>query len=171
MLPTVHRTWAPKGRTPAYRHRMDSYRKVSGIGSISLSPRRRKPGLYLGLHAGKNITQKETLRFLSHLSRHIRRWIVLLWDRSPVHRGKEVQRFIKSHRRFILEWLPAYAPDLNPVDYLWGYIKYHRMPNHGIADANKLRDRIRRETNQINDTQKLLVSFIHATKLSIRLGH
>lgn len=171
MLPTVRRTWAPQGHTPVYRHRMDSYQKVSGIGAISVSPQRRKLGLYLGLHSGKNITQKETIRSLRHLVRHIRRWIVLLWDRSPVHRGKQVQKFIASHRRFILEWLPAYAPDLNPVDYLWGYLKYHRMPNNGIAQINKLRDRVRRETNRLINAQNLLRAFIHATKLPLQLRH
>jgi len=101
MLPTVRRTWAPRGQTPVYRHRTQSYQKVSGIGGISVSPRRQRLGLYLGLHSAKNIRQPETIRFLGQVGRHIKGWIIFLWDRSRVHRGRQVEKFIQSKVKLV----------------------------------------------------------------------
>ena len=41
-----------------------------------------------------------------------------------------VSEFVMGTRgRLALEFLPAYAPELNPVEYLWGYWKHHELPN------------------------------------------
>lgn len=50
-----------------------------------------------------------------------------------------VADFLRSRRgRVLLEYLPAYAPDLNPVEYLWGYWKHHELPNFCPKDYAQL---------------------------------
>jgi len=38
-----------------------------------------------------------------------------------------------------MEYLPAYAPELNPVEYIWSYLKHHAMPNFCARDLSDLR--------------------------------
>ena len=56
--------------------------------------------------------------------------MLVIWDGLPAHRSRLVQHWVASQRaRLELERLPAYAPELNPVEYLWGYWKQHALPN------------------------------------------
>jgi transposase len=51
-------------------------------------------------------------------------------DRSRTHRSHLVAEFVADQRgRLALDYLPAYAPELNPVEYIWGYWKHHELPN------------------------------------------
>lgn len=160
MLPTVKRTWAPKGQTPIFHHRTRSYKKVSGIGGLSVSPQRRRLGLYLHWYPDANITQQEVLRFLRDILVHFRGNVIVLWDRIATHRAKMVQRFIKRHRRLTVDSFPPYAPELNPQEGVWGYLKWHQMPNHGICELDSLHDRVHAEGNSLRSRQPLLRSFV-----------
>jgi transposase len=56
--------------------------------------------------------------------------ILLVWDRLPSHRSRMVGDYIASlEGRIHQEFLPPYAPELNPVEYIWGYWKQHELPN------------------------------------------
>jgi len=68
--------------------------------------------------------------FLSHLRRHIPGKLLIVWDGLPGHRSRAVWEFVQQQRgRLRLEFLPAYAPELNPVEYLWSHWKQHELPN------------------------------------------
>ena len=68
--------------------------------------------------------------FLKALVRHIQRPLLIVWDRLPAHRSALVREFLGYSDGYIeTEYLPAYAPELNPVEYLWGYWKQHELPN------------------------------------------
>jgi transposase len=70
------------------------------------------------------------VEFLGHLKRHIKRKLLVIWDGSQTHRSRLVKDFVTSQNGAIgLEYLPAYAPELNPVEYIWGYWKHHELPN------------------------------------------
>ena len=72
----------------------------------------------------------QVVEFLTHLLRHLRGKLLVVWDGLPVHRSRRVREFVEAqHGRLQLEFLPAYAPELNPVEYLWGYWKHHELPN------------------------------------------
>jgi len=170
MLPTVRRTWAPRGQTPILRHRTRSHKKVSAIGALSISPARRRMGLYLHWHPDQNITTTEVIGFLRDLLGHLRSPVILIWDRLNAHRSRRVQDWRARHQRLMIEWLPPYAPDLNPVEYLWSHVKYHRMANHGFCELDDVYAQARRQTQTVATTQSLLRSFVRAAKLPIRLG-
>jgi transposase len=70
------------------------------------------------------------VEFLSHLLRHIPGKRLIIWDGLKSHRGRLVWDFVGEQRgRIWLEFLPAYAPELNPVEYLWSHWKQHELPN------------------------------------------
>ena len=150
-------------------HRTRCTRKISGIGGLSLSPRRHRVGLYLHWYPDTNICQEHVIAFLRDLLRHLRGPVIVLWDRIQTHRSGAVRDWLARQRRLRVEYFPAYAPELNPIEHAWGYLKYHRMPNHGIHEIADLGRRVSRETRFVRERQSLLRSFIHGSKLPIRL--
>lgn len=170
MLPTVRRTWAPRGQTPILHHRTRSHRKISTIGALTISPRRRRLGLYLHWHPDKNIAATEIIDFLHDLLRHLRGNVVLVWDRLSGHRSKQLRDWRTIYPRLTIEWLPPYAPELNPIEYAWGNFKYHRTANHGLCELDDVYTQARRVADEIAGNQSLLRSFVRAARLPIRFG-
>lgn len=67
------------------------------------------------------IKAPQVIEFLEQLQRHIGGRLTIIWDGLPVHRSKLVREFVAGQRgRTQLEFLPAYAPELNPVEYIFG---------------------------------------------------
>ena len=76
------------------------------------------------------IRSSQIIEFLSHLLRHIPGRLLIVWDGLPGHRSRVVWNFIREQRgRLWVEYLPAYAPELNPVEVLWSHWKQHELPN------------------------------------------
>lgn len=76
------------------------------------------------------IRAPEVVLFLQHLLRHLPGRLLIVWDRLPAHRSRIVKQFLADQKgRIEMEYLPAYAPELNPVEYIWGYWKQHELPN------------------------------------------
>jgi transposase len=167
--PLVCRTWAPRGQTPVLRCRTRHHRKVSAIGGLSISPARRHLGWYLQFHIDTAIRQEQVIAFLRHLLAHLRGRIIVVWDHLGAHRGQQVRNWLGRTRRIHLEYLPGYAPELNPDEYGWGYLKKNPLANYCPPDANELRTTVLVAANTVADQQSLLRSFVHATGLSIRL--
>jgi len=169
MLPTVRRTWAPKGRTPVLRHRGRRHQKISVIGALSISPRRRRLRLFLQWHPDANVGEEQMIAFLRQLLRHLPGEVIIVWDRLNVHRSRRVRAYADERGRLSLELLPPYAPELNPVEGVWSNLKYHRLANHGIDDLAELHDRAVDEATTIAARSELLRGFVKGTPLPIRL--
>jgi len=106
------------------------------ISAISVSPTRRRVGLYYQRH-DHNIRELKEVAFLRHLLRHLRGQVVLIWDNLGVHKGKLVRRLCRRVPRLHFEYLPAYAPELNPDEGVWRHAK--RPARHGCpADRFEL---------------------------------
>jgi putative transposase len=138
MAPFVRRTWAPRGRTPLFYQRTASHRKVSVIAALRFTPQQRRVRLYFRLHPDTNITGDLVRQFLRHLQYQIPGHIVLVWDRSKTHRGLVAQEFIDSSPRLHVFLLPPYAPELNPVEPVWGYLKMNALSNLAVLDLEEL---------------------------------
>ena len=167
MQATVRRTWAPRGQTPVLVQRGRSYKKISAIGAISLSPKQYRGGLYMSWHPDQSITQYEILMFLRHLLMHLRGPVILIWDRLRAHRANLVRQWCESRKRLSVRFLPPYAPELNAVEYLWGYLKYHRLSNHGLVELEEIQKQATLEVIAVKKKSSLLRSFVHATGVSI----
>jgi transposase len=138
--------------------RTRSHEKVSGIGALIVSPRRRQITLALALHPHRNIRGPEVLRFLRHLARQIRGPFILLWDRGRSH-----------HPRCRIVWFPPYAPDLNPVELLWSYLKYGRLANFAPDTTKDIHRAVNRERRRVARHPELLRSFFRHSALSFRV--
>ena len=114
----MRRTWAPRGQTPIHRHRVRR-EKVSIISALAISPQHRHLGLYFPCLPEANFDNVEVADFLRHLLRHLRGFIIVIWDNGRPHRGKALRALLRRCRRLRLEPLPPYAPELNPDEGVW----------------------------------------------------
>ena len=135
LIPPVQRTWAPVGRTPVLRH---SYRRerLSVIGGLSLSPARQRLGLYFQIYPW-NVTAVEVVQYFAELLRHLRGPVIALLDGCSIHRDAKVVEFCRRHRRLHLERFPAYAPELNPEEYVWTHTK-QKVSNACVENRDEL---------------------------------
>jgi len=169
MAPLVRRTWAPRGQTPILLQRTRSRDKVSATAVLTVSPRRRRVGLYAALLVNANVNAERLVEFLRALARHLRGPLILVWDRLNVHRARSVQDFLRRHPRLHTHFLPPYAPELNPVEGVWGYLKRNPLANHAADDADELARTALGHTRHVARRPALLRSFIHASGLPLRL--
>jgi transposase len=76
------------------------------------------------------IKSPQVVEFREHLMRHLPGKLLIIWDGLRSHHSHLVWDFVRQQRgRLWLEFLPAYAPELNPVEYLWSHWKQHERPN------------------------------------------
>jgi transposase len=90
--------------------------------------RRRLRG-YFRLFPG-SIKGPQIVEFLEALKAQIKRKLLIIWDGLGVHKSKLVREYVESLKGHVqIEFLPAYAPELNPSEYIWGHLKQHEMAN------------------------------------------
>lgn len=156
------RTWAPKGQTPVVRY-LYKQDRISALSALALSPKRKRLALYLALRP-RNLTGLDVRAFLQHLLRHVRGPVVLLWDRGPIHRRRAVQQRITAHPRLHVEEFPAYAPELNPAEYVWAQAD-RALANSAPTDLRQLQGLLRQSVRRIRGSQPLLWSCLYAADL------
>lgn len=169
MAPLVRRSWAPRGRTPILYQTTRSREKVSIIAALAVSPKRRRVGLYFSLSPNANVTASWLVAFVRDLARHLQNPITLIWDRLPAHRGRTIRRFLERRKRCRVVFLPPYAPELNPVESFWSYLKTNPLANLAAPDAEHLSRLAHRQARTVQQRQALLRSFIPSTPLVLRL--
>jgi transposase len=129
LSPLVRRTLAPRGKTPILKTKARYREKVSITAALTLSPRRHRLGLYWRTHPKSFVNAERTADFLRALMRRLHGAVIVVWDRGTIHSGEPIQQLLHDFPRLTLERLPPYAPDLNPVEYLWSHLKYGRLAN------------------------------------------
>jgi putative transposase len=102
--------------------------------------------------------------FLRHLLRHLPGNIILLWDRGRIHKGPFIKTVLHRHPRLQVEWFPAYAPELNPVEQVWQEFK-HRTANSLYLDKKVLRGSLHANVQRVRRSQAKLRSFVLASDL------
>jgi len=105
-------------------HRQGRWEQLSAIGAVAYpSSGRKRARILLQTRPGA-VVSADVVRFLRHLRRHIRGPVLLLWDGLHAHRSRETRAYLEAqHAWLTVERLPAYAPELNPVEGLWGWFK------------------------------------------------
>jgi len=169
MAPLVRRTWAPRGQTPLLHQRTRSHRKVSVIGALTVSPRRDRVRCYFRLHPDTNINGDLLVCFLRQLVKQLDAPILLIWDRLKAHRGRAMTGYLHAAPTVRAVLLPAYAPELNPIEYLWGYAKTNPLANCAPLDLATLTANTRKAARFLQCNQPLLRSFLQHSPLFLRL--
>ena len=171
MSPLVRRTLAVKGQTPQLlhnvRHKGRGRDKVSVIGALTLSPKLHHLGLFFSSLVNDYFDHSAVAWFLRELLKHLRGPVIVVWDRGPMHQGPEIRQLQQDFPRLQFEQLPAYAPDLNPVECVWSYLKWGRLSNYAAPDPQTLDKTLFQELHCIRDDQDFLRGFWRASDLPL----
>jgi transposase len=154
------RTWAPRGQTPIlqYHFRWNQLSAIAGVTWLSF---------YFRLYPG-TIRTPQLIDFLLHLMRHVPGKLLIIWDGLRVHRSALLMEFVEATEgRIQLEQLPAYAPELNPVEFLWGHWKQHELPNLCAKTFGELSGHARRALRRMRRRPRLIRAFWHQAELPL----
>jgi hypothetical protein len=163
MAPLVRRSWAPRGQTPVLLQRGAHHQKLSAIAALCLrGPQRR---FYFRLHPNADIQARQVMPFLRGLDRELNGPWLLLWDRLNAHRARRTSQFLATRSYPQAHFLPAYAPDLNPIEYAWGYLKTNPLANAPQFDLSALTRTTRRHARALQRKPSLLDSFLSHSPL------
>ena len=123
MMPTIRRTFAPRGSTPVNKV-VDPHGRVSVCGAIAISPKRTRVGLhYYVLPDNLNFRGPSVVDFLRHLRSQIPGPITIIWDQIIIHSADVVLAYLQTVPDIKTKSFPPYAPELNPVDKAGFYLK------------------------------------------------
>jgi transposase len=146
------RTWAPKGQTPVLQFHFN-WKLLSAMAGVTFWH------FLFQLFPG-TIRSPQVVEFLTHLLRHLPGKLLVIWDGGTTHRSRMVRDFVASQNgRLTLEYLPGYAPELNPVEYLWGYWKHHELPNLCPKDFWQLSEHARHALRRMRRRPRLVIAF------------
>ena len=167
LSPTLRRTWGRRGCTPVIRV-AEPHGRISVVGAISLSPKRRKFCFYFFFSKDNvNFRGDSLVTFMEFLLCKIRAPITLVWDQIAIHHSSPVATYLNKHRTIVIEPFPPYAPELNPVDYVWACVKHSRLPNFTPRNLDELRKRITEEFRRLQGRPDLLKAFFRHTGLRL----
>jgi transposase len=165
LAPVRRRTWAPRGQTPV-QYAWDRHDRLSAISAITLSSRRRRVGFYFRVQEA-NVCAEDLVGFVRQLHRHLRQPIILVWDRSGPHR-KAARLLLRDAPRWLrIEWLPSYAPELNPTEQCWNHAKQSDLANYLPDDTCQLRAAMRDSFSNQRTNQPLLRSYFQTARLRL----
>lgn len=147
--PPVRSTWGRKGETPVIRS-TGSWRNISATGILATDAHMKKIRALCTFKRGA-VRKEDTVKTLRHLLRHIKGRIALFWDGLAQHRAGIVRDCLYAHRkRFVMvERFPAYAPELNPQEYVWASSKTKDMANYCPKKSGDLERRAKKSIKRI----------------------
>lgn len=137
------------------------WRHLSAISAITPAGQ-----LYTWVQA-RAFNGRHIVRFLQHLLHHIPGKLLLIWDGLAAHRGQAVKQFLRegAAQRLHLEQLPGYAPDLNPDEGVWRYLKRVELANLCCRDLDELRRELRKAIARLRYKSHLIQSFFRQAQL------
>ena len=168
LAPLIRTTLAPAGRAPALRHRARQRDKVSVAAALTLSPARGRVSLYYQTYPDAYVDNVLYAGFLRALLWHVRTPLVLLHDGGGMHKGEPVRAVQAQYSRLHVHRFPPYAPELNPPEYLWTDLKYHRLGNFVPRDLAQIERAACHELEDARHDQQRLRSYLLSSPLSWR---
>ena len=164
--PPVRRTWAPRGETPVLEH-FFNWKKLSISAVLCYHWMGMSTRLLFQLREGSYDTET-LIEFLEGLRHELRgEKALLIWDGLPAHKSREMKGYIAKQRKWlVVEQLPGYAPDLNPVELLWGNVKGRELANRCVDVFSELEAAVKAGLRRVGRSMKLAFSFLRHVGLS-----
>jgi transposase len=163
LQPLVRRTWAPRGERPVM-YCWDRHDRLSVIAGLTVSAQRHRVGLYFAIHE-RNVKTPEVEAFIRSVQRQVARPLIVVMDRLGAHQS--AAKRLSGDERFAIEWLPGYAPDLNPVEAAWSRTKYTDLANYVPDDVMDLEIEAEMALEATQGNQKMLRSFFQSARLKL----
>jgi transposase len=167
LLPVLRRTWAPRGHVPTIRHRYN-WKRASMAAALCYGSC--GGGASLAFHHQPGAYNTDTLiQALDQLRRFLGgQKATLVWDGLPAHRSLAMAAWLRRQRSWlVIEPLPGYAPDLNPVEALWSSLKGVELANLAGDSLQEVIAAAERGIQRIRDTHHLAYSFLRHCGLAL----
>ena len=154
--PVVRRTWSPRGQTPVIAS-SGSWKSLTMAGLIVCTPKGNNPKLLFRLQPGA-MDKYDIAALLQDVRKELQgRKLLLIWDGLPAHRARIVTAYVRSQRRWLrVERYPGYAPELNPVEFLWSTMKTRDLAHIPPKGLRHLKRTVRKSFRSIQTDAMLL---------------
>jgi transposase len=157
--PVLGRTYGLRGQTPVVRTsgQRQSLNVISAVNA--------RGEFWAVTYTGK-LNAESFVPFLQNFMDSQTGRIFLVVDGHPAHKANAVKSYIKSlEGRLELHFLPPYAPDLNPDEFVWSHMKNNGVSKKPLKTNESLQCRVDQDLNQIRENPKLVKSFFQATSV------
>jgi hypothetical protein len=167
LIPPVRRTWSRRGTTPVLRHRV-AWKRASMAAALGYWPDATKARLCVHLQQDAYDTDS-LIGVLEQLAGfYAGHRVVLLWDGLSSHWSYKMRQHLDAQRDWLtVERLPAYAPELNPVESLWANLKGVELANFTGDTVGEVADQAEQGIRRICDSDSLVMGFLAHTGLSL----
>jgi transposase len=167
LIPPVRRTWSPRGRTPILRHRF-GWKQASMAAALGYLADGSAARLCFHLQQPSYDTDR-LIGVLEQLAGfYTDQRVVLIWDGLSAHWSTKMRAWTDSQRDWLtVERLPAYAPELNAVEYLWANLKDVELANLPTTTLAEVADATEHGIQRICKSDSLIVGFLAHTGLSL----
>ena len=163
----MRRTWSVRGHTPVLRHRV-AWKRASMAAALGYWPDGTKARLCFHLQQDAYDTDS-LIGVLNQLAAfYAGHKVVLLWDGLSSHWSYRMRAHLEAQRDWLtVERLPAYAPELNPVEGLWANLKGVELANFAGDTVTEVADQAHRGIQRVCDSNSLVLGFLAHTGLSL----
>src|SRR3989344_4223944 len=154
LTPVLGRTWAKKGETPKI---MVTGKRGGLCVTSAISP----AGKMIFRIEKKKVNADKHIEFFKKIMKqHQNRKIIVVEDSAPVHKAKKVNKFVEENNNKLAVYrLPSYAPELNPTEHVWAYLKAHELKTHQAQNTDELKHLVKRKMQSIQMKKQLIHSF------------
>lgn len=145
-----------------------SWKKLSVAAVIAYRWDRIRTRVYIDITEDSYDTEK-LIQFLGQLKRHFRgQRVILIWDGLTAHKSGEMIDYLVQNRSWLtVERLPAYAPELNPVEQLWNNLKAKELANFSADNLSDLADAVLDGIDRVRSQRQLTFSFLEHAGLAL----
>ena len=173
MRPPRARTWGRRGRTPVVRVSGKGSGRVSVAGLACLKPGEPSRFFFrLRLHRGRkgerrSMSEADYAALVTAAHHALGAPVILVWDNLNTHRSKAMRKLIAAQASWLtVIQLPAYAPDLNPVEGAWSSMK-SGLGNLTASNVNQPAAIVRNRLERIQHRPALIDGFLAQTGLTL----
>ena len=157
--PVLGRTYGLRGQTPVVKTsgQRQSLNVISAINA--------RGEFWAVTYTGK-LNAESFVLFLQNFVESQAGRIFLVVDGHPAHKANAVKSYIQSLKgRLELHFLPPYAPDLNPDEFVWSHMKNNGVSKKPLKTNESLQSRVDHDLNSLKENPEPVKSFFGATSV------
>ena len=113
-----------------------------------------------------SIKGEQVVVALKHFCRHLGGGFILIWDHLPAHQSRLVKAYLNDHPEIKVEWLPSYAPEINPEEFCHGNVKEH-LRNPTPKTIDEIKPILNKNFARLRHRSDLILGFFHKAGLSV----
>lgn len=157
--PPLGRTYGLKGHTPIVES-SGQRQSINVMSAVSASG-----AFWAATYSGK-LDAESFVQFLRDFMKGQKK-VFLVVDGHPAHKANLVKDYLVEMAGSLeLYFLPPYAPDLNPDEFVWSYMKSTGVSKKPLKQNESLRERVEHDLNTIYSSKILVASFFSAKSVA-----